>query len=89
MKGKSFEEDGTNWKVLDVAWSEEVEPPQVVVYYYDLDLANSEGIDEKDPMESLEETSYHSEIEYVEYSKVSEVMKWLRAPKAAPVSGNR
>ena len=41
LVGQQFEEDGTNWKVLDVAWSEEVEPAQVVVYYYDLDLAEA------------------------------------------------
>ena len=44
--GQPFEEDGTNWKVHDVSWSEESEPAQVVVHYYDYDLATSEGTDE-------------------------------------------
>ena len=40
--GQSFEVDGANWKVLGVSWSEEIEPKQAVVYYYDRDLAKSE-----------------------------------------------
>ena len=77
--GQSFEEDGTNWKVLDVSWSEEIEPAQVVVYYYDHDLATSEGIDETDLLESLEESSNHADIEHIEYSSVKEVIDWLQA----------
>ena len=79
--GQSFEEDGTNWKVLDVSWSEEIKPAQVVVYYYDHDLATSEGIDETDLLESLQESSDHTDIEHIEYSSVKEVIDWLRACK--------
>jgi len=79
--GELFEEDGTDWKVLDVEWSDEVK--QVVVYYYDVDLANAEGILESDLMESLLESSGHADIEHIEYSSVKEVMGWLKATKEA------
>ena len=35
--GQSLEEDGANWKVLDVLWSEGTEPVKVVVHNYDHD----------------------------------------------------
>lgn len=79
--GQSFEEDGTNWKVLDVEWSDAVD--EVVVYYYDVDLVNAEGILESDLMEALEESSDHSNIEHIEYSSVKEVTEWLKESKAA------
>ena len=81
LVGELFEEDGTDWKVLDVEWNDEVE--EVVVYYYDVDAANAEGILESDLMESLEESSDHSNIEHIEYSSVREVTKWLRESKGA------
>ena len=83
LVGELFEEDGTDWKVLDVEWNDEVE--EVVVYYYDVDAANAEGILESDLMESLEESSDHSNIEHIEYSSVREVTKWLRESKGAGV----
>ena len=79
--GELFEEDGTDWKVLDVVWSDEME--QVVVYYYDVETANAEGILESDFMGSLLESSDHSKIEHLEYSSVKEVMGWLKSPKGA------
>ena len=44
-----------------MSWSEEIEPKQVVVYYYDRDLAKSEEIDEIDLLESLKEPSDHTD----------------------------
>ena len=79
--GELFEEDGTDWKVLDVVWSDEME--QVVVYYYDVEAANAEGILESDFMGSLLESSDHSNIEHLEYSSVKEVMGWLKSSKGA------
>ena len=55
------------------------EPAQVAVYYYDHDLATSEGIDETGLLESLEESSDHADIEHIEYSSVKEVIDWLQA----------
>ena len=79
--GQSFEEGGANWKVLDVSWSEGIDRAQVVVNYYDHDLATSEGIDETDLLGSLEEPSDHTDIKHIVYSSVKEVMDWLRACK--------
>jgi len=56
---------------------------QVAVYYYDVDLANAEGILKSDLMESLLESSGHADIEHIEYSSVREVMGWLKATKEA------
>ena len=77
--GQSFEEGGANWKVLDVSWSEGIDPAQVVVNYYGHDLATSEGIDEAHLLESLDEPSDHTDIQHIKYSSVKEVMDWLRA----------
>ena len=52
---------------------------EVVVHYYDHDLATSEGIDETDLLESLQESSDHTDIEHIEYSSVKEAIDWLRA----------
>ena len=81
MVGQSFEDDGTNWKVLDVNWSDF--HGEVVVYYYDVDSVNAEGIEEKELMDSLDDAGDHLYTEHIEFSKVNEVMGWLRASKAA------
>ena len=52
--------------------SEEIRPAQVVVHYYDHDLATSEGTDEADLFESMKEPSDHKDIEHTEYSPVKE-----------------
>ena len=62
-----------------MSWSEEIKPAQVAVYYYDHDLATSEGIDETDLLESLQESSDHTDIEHIGHSSVKEVIGWLRA----------
>jgi len=83
MVGQGFEDDGTNWQVLDVAWSDEADPPQVVVYYFDADLAEAEGIVEEELLESPEESSDNRNVEHVEWPKVQEVVGWLRASARA------
>ena len=72
---------GTNWKVLDVVWSDVY--GEVVVYYYDMDSVNAEGIEEKELMDSLDDAGDHLYNEHIEFSKIKEVMGWLRASKAA------
>ena len=79
--GQSFEDGGTNWKVLDVVWSDVY--GEVVVYYYDMDSVNAEGIEEKELMDSLDDAGDHLYNEHIEFSKIKEVMGWLRASKAA------
>ena len=79
LVGETFEDDGIDWKVLDVAWSDEVEPPQVVVFYYDQEAATAEGVLEGDLLEALDEAGGHLDVEHIEYSEVSEVRAWLLA----------
>ena len=79
LVGETFEDDGIDWKVLDVAWSDEVEPPQVVVFYYDQEAATAEGVLEGYLLEALDEAGGHLDVEHIEYSKVSEVRAWLLA----------
>jgi hypothetical protein len=83
LVGETFEGDGVDWKVLDVAWSDEVEPPQVVVFYYDQEAATAEGVLEADLLEALDEAGGHLNVEHIEYSKVSEVRAWLLASRRA------
>ena len=70
LDGEEFEEEGVDWKVLHSEWSEEYE--QIVVFYYDVDMAQAEGLTE----EQLGEDLGH---DCVEYSKVSEVAGWIKA----------
>lgn len=79
LVGETFEDDGVDWKVLDVAWSDEVEPPQVVVFNYDKEAAVAEGVLENDLLEALDEAGDHSNAEHIEWSTVSEVRAWLLA----------
>ena len=82
LVGQTFEDDGVDWKVLDVAWSDEVDPPQVMVYYYDVDAVVAEGILECDLLEVLDEDRDENSMEHIEWSKVSEVRAWLMASGA-------
>ena len=71
-----FQDDGIDWKVLDVAWSDEYE--EVLVWYYDVRSVEAEGLLEEELLESFEEGSDCSNVEHVDYSKVSEVRAWLK-----------
>ena len=53
------------------------------MFYYDVGMATSEGIDENGLLESLEDEGGHLNTEHIEYSAVSEVMAWLKAFRAA------
>lgn len=64
--GEQFEDDGTNWRVLEVGWDANVS--EVVVWYYSLD-------GEKDE-EYLRD---HLDDDDVEHSRVSEVIAWIKA----------
>ena len=82
LVGQVFQDDGIDWKVLDVEWSDEVDPPQVMVFYYDVDAAMAEGTLESDLLEALDEDGDEGNMEHIEWSKVSEVQAWLRASKS-------
>ena len=81
LVGASFEEEGVDWKVLDVQWSDEVD--EVVVYYFDVVAVESEGVTEDDLHTALEEQPDANEIEHIEYSRVSEVKAWLKLSQKA------
>ena len=76
LVGEMFQDDGIDWKVLDVAWSDEYE--EVLVWYYDVRSVEAEGLLEEELLESFEEGSDCSNVEHVDYSKVSEVRAWLK-----------
>ena len=67
--GEEFEDEGIEWKVLDVAWSEEHEI--IVVYYYEVGSIDAAEI------EQIKATADYGH-ESVEHSQVSEVVKWIR-----------
>ena len=80
LVGETFEDDGIDWKVLDVAWSDEF--GEVLVWYYDLRSVEAEGVLEEDLFESFEE-GLDCHVEHVEYSRVSEVRAWLKKASAS------
>ena len=68
--GQQFEDDGANWRVLEVGWDANVE--EVVVWYYDVDSGLDEGI----LLNNLDDDA-------VEHSRVSEVIAWIEASRPA------
>ena len=67
--GASFEDDGANWRVLEVGWDANVD--EVVVWYYDLDS----GLDPSVLMQNLD----HDDVEH---SSVSEVIAWTATSRS-------
>jgi hypothetical protein len=67
--GASFEDDGANWRVLEVGWDANVD--EVVVWYYDLDS----GLDPSVLMKNLD----HDDVEH---SSVSEVIAWITSSRS-------
>ena len=53
-----------------------------MVYYFDTDAVEAEGILEQELLESLEEAGEHGDIEHIEFSLVSEVVQWLKDSQA-------
>ena len=72
LVGEEFEEEGIDWKVVGVAWSEDFD--EMVVFYYDEDGVTDEEMVEIEEMDDY----FESEHDAVEFSRVSEVVKWIR-----------
>jgi len=72
LEGEEFEEDGINWKVLSVRWSEIVS--EVVVYYYDILEAEEGEVSEEDMLEAV---SGGCSLDCLEYSTVREIRAWI------------
>ena len=66
LQGSEFDDEGITWKVLKVEWDDGLD--SIIVFYYDLDSAKREGIDEDDLSE---------DHDYVEHSSLKEVLSWI------------
>jgi hypothetical protein len=70
--GKDFEDEGVQWRVLDVKWSAEYS--EIVVFYYDVEDADEEELKAIDATDDFEGCG----LDAVEMSTLSEVMKWIK-----------
>ena len=77
MEGVLFNEEGCDWKVLEVSWSGK--DRKVIVWYFDVALAAEQNITEEH-MRSASVTSRNS-IDPLERSSVSEIRAWIMASK--------
>jgi hypothetical protein len=77
LVGQEFEEEGIDWKVIGVSWSDDFD--ELVVFYYDEDGVTDEELAE------IEELDDYFEYEHdaVEHSRVSEVVTWIKEPDRA------
>ena len=72
LVGSEFEEDGVQWKVLAVDWSDD--DAAMVVWYYDIEAADME----EDEMEKMRIADRAGEVSALEFSSVPEVKKWIQ-----------
>ena len=77
FEGVEFEEDGVDWKVLAVAWDGELE--EVVVWYYDVEMAEEGQLSEDDM--HLARTQ-GLDLAPLEFSGISEVKAWIKAARS-------
>ena len=75
LVGEEFEEDGIEWKVLAVDWSDV--DAAMVVWYYDVEAAKSAKLTEEE-MESKMDAGEGCAIDALEFSSVREVKKWIK-----------
>ena len=73
LVGSEFEEDGVQWKVLAVDWSDD--DAAMVVWYYDLAAAGNMTEEE---MESKRIAGEAGQVDALEFSSVSEVKAWIK-----------
>lgn len=72
LVGEVFDDEGTMWKVIGMAWSDEHQA--MVVYYYDIDAVDSVDLAEIELMPQLALCTHDA----VEFSTVKEVVKWIK-----------
>ena len=70
--GEVFDDEGTMWKVIGMAWSDEHQA--MVVYYCDIDAVDSVDLAEIEHMPQLALCTHDA----VEFSTVKEVLKWIK-----------
>lgn len=73
LVGVAFEEDGVDWMVLAVEWDTDLE--EVVVWYYDVDMAADEDLDEEEM--NLARTE-GLDLAPLECSSAAEVQSWIK-----------
>ena len=66
LEDSTFEDEGITWKVMKVQWDDSLD--SIIVFYYDMQSAEREMIDEDD---------LHEDHEYVEHSSLEEVLSWI------------
>lgn len=76
MQGVEFEEDDVLWKVIDVRYDKEFKT--MVVWYYDVELADELDLDEEKMIESRNSNNSAS-CEPLQRSSVEEVNAWIAA----------
>ena len=72
LVGEEFEEEGIDWRVLSVVWS--ADQNQVMVWYYDVQAANVEGLT-KEQMEAA--CAESQDLDPLECSTIAEVSSWI------------
>jgi len=77
LEGEVYEEDGVDWKVLAVVWDADEE--EVVVWYYDAEMA-ADGDLSEDEMD-LSRTE-GLDLGPLECSSVTEVKGWIRPARS-------
>ena len=73
LVGVAFEEGGVDWKALTAEWDTELE--EVVVWYYDVDMAADGDLDEEEM--NLARTE-GLDLAPLECSSVAEVQRWIK-----------
>ena len=76
LVGEEFEEDGVQWKVLAVDWSDD--DASMVVWYYDVQGANLS----EEEMDKMRVEGTAGNVDALEFSSVSEVKEWVKLCKA-------
>jgi hypothetical protein len=71
LVGQEFEEEGIDWKVIGVSWSDEF--GGMVAFYYDEDGVTDEELAEIEELDDYFESNHHA----VEHRRVSEVAAWI------------
>ena len=72
LVGEEFEDDGVEWKVLAVDWSDD--DAAMVVWYYDVEAANMT----EEEMENKRMAGEAQAVDALEHSSVAEVKAWIK-----------
>ena len=71
LRGVEFDDDGIDWRVLYVGWSDDVD--EVAVWYYDIKKAAALGLSEDDMLTAMDNGD---KCDALELSSIAEIRKW-------------